>query len=134
MLQLSKNASGVYVSGALNTVRVMTADITAGKAVMHVVDGVLLPPSLQSLLLPEAKPANTAGTLAFKTNENPTASSATVTETQKSNKGTIVNETKITSTASSSGNSSFSSTAGNAGARVDGNDGSMDIESDLFKP
>ena len=35
------NATGVFVQGALNTVRVVSADIKAGSGVVHVVDGVL---------------------------------------------------------------------------------------------
>lgn len=45
-----KNASGVFVVGALNAARVVQADITGGGSVVHVVDALLLPPSLQGLL------------------------------------------------------------------------------------
>jgi uncharacterized surface protein with fasciclin (FAS1) repeats len=40
-----KNATGVFVRGAVNTVRVTAADVTAGGSVVHIVDGVLLPPT-----------------------------------------------------------------------------------------
>ena len=44
-LTVIKNATGVFVRGAVNTVRVTVADVTAGGSVVHIISDVLLPPT-----------------------------------------------------------------------------------------
>lgn len=46
LLQVFRNISGVFVSGAVNTGKIIIPNIIGGAGVVHVIDQVLIPPGL----------------------------------------------------------------------------------------